>query len=139
MPKKSLGISLPEEVIALADRNIKAADCRSRNEFIEAAIRFYAEYLSLDDSRTIVPIHLQNAVKHAVDLAENRASKVLFKNAVAVQMLSELTLRLYEFTETELEDIEQKAFDEVRQYNGMLNMEQTMRRLKRSQLSTREE
>lgn len=131
MPKKSLGISLPAEVVELADRCQKAADCRSRNEFIEAAIRFYAEYLSLDDSRTIVPIHLQNAIKHAVDLAENRMSKVLFKNAVSVQMLSELLLRLYEYGDDVLENIEQTAFDEVRQYNGMLNTEQTMRRLKR--------
>ena len=131
MPKKSIGISLPEEVIELADRHIKSADCRSRNEFIEAAIRFYAEYLSLDDSKTIVPIHLQNAIKHSVDLAENRMSKVLFKNAVSVQMLSELLLRLYEYGDDTLEKIEQTAFDEVRQYNGMLNTEQTMHRLKR--------
>ena len=131
MPKKSIGISLPEEVIELADCHIKSADCRSRNEFIEAAIRFYAEYLSLDDSKTIVPIHLQNAIKHAVDLAENRMSKVLFKNAVSVQMLSELLLRLYEYGNDTLEKIEQTAYDEVRQYNGMLNTEQTMRRLKR--------
>jgi len=131
MPKKSIGISLPEEAIELADRHIRSADCRSRNEFIEAAIRFYVEYLSLDDSKTIVPIHLQNAIKHAVDLAENRMSKVLFKNAVSVQMLSELLLRLYEYGDDTLEKIEQTAFDEVRQYNGMLNTEQTMHRLKR--------
>jgi hypothetical protein len=131
MSKKNLGLALPEEVIALADRNIKAADCRSRSEFVEAAIRFYAEYLSLDDSRTIVPLHLQNAIKHAVDLAENRMSKVLFKNAVSVQMLSELILRLWEYGEGELEKIEQTAFDEVCKYNGMLDTEQTMRRLKR--------
>ena len=131
MPKKSIGISLPEEVIELSDRHIKSADCRSRNEFIEAAIRFYAEYLSLDDSKTVVPIHLQNAIKHAVDLAENRMSKVIFKNAISVQMLSELLLRLYEYGDDTLEKIEQTAFDEVRQYNGMLNTEQTMHRLKR--------
>jgi len=131
MPKKSIGISLPEEVIELADRNIKPADCRSRNEFIEAAIRFYAEYLSLDDSRTIVPIHLQNAIKHAVDLAEQRMSKVLFKNAVSVQMLSELTARTMEFGEELLQDIEQDAFDDVRRYNGILNTEQTIRKHKK--------
>ena len=129
--KKSIGISLPEEVIELADRHIKPADCRSRNEFIEAAIRFYAEYLSLDESRTIVPIHLQNAIKHAVDLAEQRMSKVLFKNAVSVQMLSELTARSLEFGEDVLQDIEQTAFDEVRSYNGMLSTEATIRKYKK--------
>ena len=131
MPKKSIGISLPGEVIELADRHIKPADCRSRNEFIEAAIRFYAEYLSLNDSRTIVPIHLQNAIKHAVDLAEQRMSKVLFKNAVSVQMLSELTARTMEFGEELLQDIEQDAFDDVRRYNGILNTEQTIRKHKK--------
>lgn len=128
MPKKSLGISLPEDVIELADRHIKVADCRSRNEFIEAAIRFYAEYLSLDDSRTIVPIHLQNAIKHAVDLAENRMSKVVFKNAVSVAMLSEMLARYYECGSELLFNIEQNAYDEVRKHNGMLDTERILRK-----------
>ena len=124
MPKKSLGISLPNEVIDLADRNIGLADCRSRNEFIEAAIRHYSEYLALADSKTIIPIHLQNAIKHAVDLAEQRMSKVVFKNAVSVAILSELLVRCLDYSPGVLENIEQKAFVEVKSYNGMLDTKQ---------------
>lgn len=127
MPKKSLGISLPEEVIELADRSIKTADCRSRNEFIEAAIRFYSEYLALEDSSTIVPIHLQNAIKHAVDLAEQRTSKILFKNAVAVSMLTEALTNYLEYNRFDIDELEQTAFDRVRSYNGMLDMKQIFR------------
>ena len=133
MPKKSIGISLPEEAIEIADRNINLADCRSRNEFIEAAIRFYAEYLSLEDSKTIIPIHLQEAIKHAVDLAEDRMSKVIFKNAISVAMLSELIAICMDYDADMIQDIEQKAFDEVGSYNGILNTEQTIYRNRKYQ------
>ena len=126
MPKKSVGLLLPEEVIDLADRSVKLADCRSRNEFVEAAIRYYAEYLALENSKTIVPIHLQRAIKTAVDLAEQRMSKVLFKYAVSVSMLAQLLVRCMRYDARTLDDIEQKAFDEVKSYNGMLNTEQIL-------------
>ena len=46
--KKSTTIWLRPSVISRMDGWLKADNCRSRNEFVEKALRFYMGYLSTD-------------------------------------------------------------------------------------------
>lgn len=122
MKKRKFSYSLPPEVDEMVTSHRITADCRSKNEFVEQAIRFYCEYLSLEKSQTIIPIHLQNAIDHAVTLSERRTSKVLFKQAVAIAMLTEVLTKYLDYHPFDIGQLEQIAFDRVRKYNGMLDM-----------------
>lgn len=124
MPKQKYSYSLPMEVDEMISGNVIAADCRSKNEFVEQAIRFYCEYLSLENSKTIIPVHLQNAIDHAVTLSERRTSKVLFKQSVALAMLTEALTNYLSYDRSDIRMLEQTAFDKVRKYNGMLDMKE---------------
>lgn len=124
MPKQKFSYSLPTEVDQMILSNLSTADVRSKNEFVERAIRFYCEYLSLENSKTIVPNHLQNAIAHAVTLSERRTSKVLFKQSVAIAILTEVLTNYLNFDHGDINILEQTAFDRVRKYNGILNMKE---------------
>lgn len=124
MTKRKFSYSLPPEVDEMVSSNLIAADCRSKNEFVEQAIRFYSEYLSLENSQTIIPIHLQNAIDHAVTLSERRTAKVLFKQSVAIAMLTEALTNYLSYDDRDIDELEQNAFDRVRKYNGILDMKQ---------------
>ena len=48
--KKKTTFWLPPDIIDRMDGWLKADNCRSRNEFVEKALRFYMGYLGTEDN-----------------------------------------------------------------------------------------
>ena len=48
--KKKTTFWLPPDMIDRMDSWLKADNCRSRNEFVEKALRFYMGYLGTEDN-----------------------------------------------------------------------------------------
>ena len=72
------------------DRKIKAAmplaHCRSQNEFVETALRFYCDYLTAGDCTAVAPMYM-SAIRGTVQDSENRVCRLLFKLAVEQDMV----------------------------------------------------
>ena len=72
------------------DRKIKSAmplaNCRSQNEFVETALRFYCDYLTAGDCTAVAPMYL-SAIRGMVQDTENRICRLLFKLAVEQDMV----------------------------------------------------
>ncbi len=63
-------------------------NCRTQNEFIEKAIRFYSGYVSGQDACEFLPAALTDALRSTVRDSENRTCRLLFKLAVELGMMS---------------------------------------------------
>ena len=65
----------------------RQADCRSRSEFIEQAIRYYVGYLTANDYTSYLPIAMLSNMKSIVAESKNRISRIIFKVAVELGMI----------------------------------------------------
>ena len=61
--------------LEIVDRLYKQDDCRSRTEFIEKAILFYAGYLSTENAKGYLPNVVTSTLKAIVDNSDNRQTK----------------------------------------------------------------
>ena len=65
------------------DRKIKSAmplaNCRSQNEFVEKALRFYCDYISSQDASAVLPPMLVSALRTTVQSTEDHVCRLLFQ------------------------------------------------------------
>ena len=65
----------------MIDASLVAADARSRSEFTEKAIRFYAASLSADMHKEMLSQELIHVIRDNIKNAENHIASTLFKMA----------------------------------------------------------
>lgn len=65
--KKKTTFWLPPDMIDRMDGWLKADNCRSRNEFVEKALRFYMGYLSTEDNTAYISQAILTAIQGTLD------------------------------------------------------------------------
>lgn len=63
-------------------------NCQSKNEFVEEALRFYCGYLSAHNAVEVLPPIFASAIRGAIQDSENRIARLLFKQAVELDMMN---------------------------------------------------
>ena len=63
------------DTVKMIDNMFRQADCRSRSQFIEQAVRYYAGYLMADDDTSYLPIAMLSTMKSIVAESENKISQ----------------------------------------------------------------
>ena len=89
--KRKFALWLRPETLAKIEKLYRDDDCRSRSEFIEKAVLFYAGYLTADDGQEYFPNVIVSTVKGSLDSLENRMASLLFKMAVELSMTLHVT------------------------------------------------
>ena len=84
--KKKTTVWLPPSVIRRMDGWLEADNCKSRNGFIEKALRFYMGYLSTEDTSSYLSRALVSTVKGIIENNNNRLRSLLFKLCVELNM-----------------------------------------------------
>lgn len=98
-------------------------DCQSQNEFIERAIHFYAGYLSSEDGSEYLSKTLAPMLQGTVHDSENRISRLLFKNAVELDMLMNVLAFGIEISKPQLRELRKRCELEVKKTRGMITFE----------------
>ena len=101
-------------------------NCRSKNEFIEKAVNFYADYLAANDNG-ILPAAISSAIDGRIGAFEDRMASLLYKLTVATDMNVGVLADVYEFTEDGLRRRRAESVKNVKQTNGLLSLEQRTR------------
>ena len=70
--KKKTTFWLPPDMIDRMDGWLKADNCRSRNEFVEKALRFYMGYLGTEDNTAYLSKAILTAIQGTLDDNNNR-------------------------------------------------------------------
>lgn len=111
------------------DRKIKAAiplaNCRSQNEFVEKALRFYCDYLSAGDCTAVAPMYL-SAIRATVQDTENRIARLLFKQSVELDMVMNVLAAGMEISEDTLQDLRGHCVRNVKKTNGSVTLEKAV-------------
>jgi len=129
--KKKTTFWLPPEIIDRMDGWLIADNCRSRNEFVEKALRFYMGYLSAEDNTAYLSKALLTAVQGTMDDNTNRLCRLIFKWCVELNMMSHTIAAHFRTDEIYTRELRGFAVDEVKRTNGQVNFEDAVKRQRR--------
>lgn len=104
----------------------KANHCRSKNEFVEKAVNFYADSLAAENSATL-PLAIQAAIDGRLKLLEDRMAAILYKQAVEIDMALSILLQSVNVDESVLRQERAKSISTIKRTHGRLRMEQKLR------------
>ena len=125
--KQRTTIWLSQNVMKELDQMSERADCRSRSEFIEKAIKFYDGYIRSADENQYLPIALSSAMNGIIHTSEDRIAKVLYKNTVELSMLMNILAATAEVDEDTLKKLRKKCAKEVNGTRGQITFEDAYR------------
>ncbi|WP_297999456.1 hypothetical protein [uncultured Oscillibacter sp.] len=97
-------------------------NCRTQNEFIEKAIRFYSGYVSGQDACEFLPAALTDALRSTVRDSENRTCRLLFKLAVELDMVMNVLAAGMEIPQEDLDRLRGRCVREVKSTNGSVTL-----------------
>ena len=129
--KKSTTIWLRPSVISRMDGWLKADNCRSRNEFVEKALRFYKGYLGSEDNTAYLSQAILTAIQGTMDLNNHRLQTILFKCAVELNMLCHTIAAHFRADPIHTRELRAYAVDEVKRTNGQVSFESAVRSQRR--------
>ena len=113
------------------DRKVKTAmplaNCRSQNEFVERALRFYCDYLMASDCTTILPPMYLTALRGTVQDTENRICRLLFKRAVELDMVMNVLAAGMEISEDVLRNLRSRCVQNVKKTSGSVTLDDAVR------------
>lgn len=121
------GVYLDEKLIEDCDNMLGAADARSRNEFIEKALRFYLGYLKTNQAEDYQLQSVSSMISGTIRDTENRLARMDFKLAVEIAKLSHIMASVYEVDEETMQKLQQKCVEEVKRINGAIWFEDVYR------------
>ena len=107
--------------------NLDRANCRSRSEFICQALEFYISYLQIKDNGAALYPVLDTHLDGLMDSFEMRLSRILFKLAVEVAIMSHIVAGTNEVSDGQLAAIRSLCVDEVKRLSGRYSMEDIVR------------
>lgn len=95
---------IEEELLVQADGLLQQADARSRNEFLNQALKFYIGYLTSEKIENYMLSTIASVMHAIVKDSENRMARAMYKLAVEVSKLSHVTAYGHEVDEETLRD-----------------------------------
>ena len=88
--KDRLNFRMKPETAEKLEHWYKADHCRSRNEFVEKAVNYYADALAAENSTTL-PVAIQTAIDGRLKLLEDRMASILYKQTVEMDRYVHVT------------------------------------------------
>jgi metal-responsive CopG/Arc/MetJ family transcriptional regulator len=120
------GLSLQADLIQMCDANLQTANCRSRNEYVENAIRFYTAYLSAERDQDFLVAAVAQTVSAIISNTENRIARMQFKEAVELAKLTHMVAPLCDLDDEQLRRLHIQCVDEVKKINGALRLDRAV-------------
>ena len=111
------------DLLKIADSYLRQADCRSRNEFINKAIRHYIAFLQKENDNEFLTPALESVLSGMLGGVENRLSRLLFKLAVEMSMMMNIMAWQYDVPEENIQGLKGYCVEEVKRLNGKITFE----------------
>ncbi|WP_166083423.1 hypothetical protein [Erysipelothrix anatis] len=117
------GTMMFPEIIQLCDDNLDLANTRSRNDFIEEAIKFYASYLNTKHNNLFIADSIESVLQNSIQITEDRLSKLLFKQSVEMSMMMNIIAANFELNDDTLKKLRIKCIKDVKTSVGSITFE----------------
>ena len=102
---------------------LEEANCKSRSEFIEKALRFYMGYLGAEDASEYLPDELTATLHEIVTGSANRTNSLLFKCAVEQGIMAHTIAAHFGDAMEDRRALRDYVADEVKRTNGQIRFE----------------
>ena len=114
---------IEEELLGQVDALLPQADVRSRNEFVNRALRFYIGYLTSEKIENYMLTTISSVMHATVKDSENRMARAMYKLAVETSKLSHVIAYSHGVDEQALRKLQAKCAEEVKRINGAVKFE----------------
>ena len=124
MPREKIKFALrmSPETQQLVKEMYPRDNCRTQNEFIEKAIRFYSGYVSGRDACEFLPAALTVALRSTVHDSEGRVCRLRFKLAVELDMVMNVLAAGMEIPQEDLDRLRGRCVRDVKSTNGSVTL-----------------
>ena len=124
--KKKTTFWLPSDMIDRMDGWLKTDNCRSRNEFVEKALRFYMGYLATEDTSEYLSQALVDTLQGIVADNSNRLRTMIFKWCVELNMMGHTIAAHFRADPINRRELRAYAVDEVKRTNGQISFDSAL-------------
>ena len=124
MEKVRKAFYIDEELLEQVDDLLEQADVRSRNEFVNQALKFYIGYLTSEKIENYMLTTISSVMHATVKDSENRMARAMYKLAVKTSKLSHAIAYSHEVDAQELSKLQAKCAEKVKRINGEVKFEE---------------
>ena len=117
------GFYVEEDLLEQVDSLLQKADVKSRNEFLNQALKFYIGYLTSQKIENYMLSTISSVMHSTVKDSENRMARAMYKLAVEISKLSHVIAFSHGVDEEALQRLQAKCSDEVKRINGAVTFE----------------
>lgn len=103
------------------DASMETSNCKSRSEFIEKAVLFYISSLMVKENNYLPPM-MTSVLQGMMDNTEKRQSKLLFKLAVELDIMTHVLASAVDVDPMQLERIRGFCVEEVKRSIGNISL-----------------
>ena len=121
--KQRIPVWLYPDTLRAIDTAMEQANCKSRSEFLENSARMYAGYISANNALTYLPPVLMSAVRGAVQDSENRIARLLFKQAVELEMVMNVVAGTMRVDEETVKQLRATCMENVKKTGGTVTFD----------------
>ncbi len=114
---------IEENLLEQADSLLQQADVRSRNEFLNQALKFYIGYLTSEKIENYMLSTISSVMHATVKDSENRMARAMYKLAVETSKLSHVIAYSHGVDEETLRKLQGMCAEEVKRINGTVSFE----------------
>lgn len=124
--KDRLALRMRPETRQKIEQWYEADNCRSKNEFVEKAVNFYADYLAAGSCSTL-PASVLSAIDGRLGMFEDRMAKLLYKQAVEMDIGNGILADVCRLSEEDMRRRRGESVQNVKQTRGSIPFEKRMR------------
>jgi hypothetical protein len=118
---------LEPEVWDMVKNDYKADGCRTQNEYIQRAIRFYNGYLTANKTGDYLPSVMASTLEGILTQFGDRLGRLLFKLAVEVCMQTRIIAEDSDITVSSLDQLRGVCVQDIKRTNGQLSFRDILR------------
>lgn len=118
---------IEDDIIKQIDALFLQANVKSRNEFLNQALKFYIGYLTSEKIENYMLSTISSVMHSTVKDSENRMARAMYKLAVETSKLSHVIAYSHGVDEEALKKLQAKCADEVKRINGAVTFEDAYR------------
>ena len=121
------GTMMSPKIIELCDSHLELANVKSRNDFIEEAIKFYVSFLNTESNTSFLNESIELMIKSVIDLSEDKLAKLLFKLSVEMSMMMNIIGAHFDIDDETLDKLRGKCVTDIKSSIGTLNLKEIIR------------
>ena len=114
---------IEEDILEQVDSLLQQADVKSRNEFLNQALKFYIGYLTSAKIENYMLSSISSVMHATVKDSEHRMARAMFKLAVETSKLANVIAYSQEIDEESMGKLHVRCMEEVKRINGAVKFE----------------